>query len=95
MHGHLKSVYTVQQRIATLAQRSPDFAFFSLAHYIDLHWLEAAYHRTRKDGCAGIDDVTGKDYAKNLHDNLQNLLERLRLPRTQTGERSRCRRRGK
>jgi group II intron reverse transcriptase/maturase len=78
MPGNLKSVLTVQQRIAELAQRSPDFAFFSLAHHIDLYWLEAAYHRTRKDGCAGIDDVTGKQYAENLHDNLQNLLNRLK-----------------
>ena len=78
MPGHLKSVLTVQQRIATLAQRSPDFAFFSLAHHIDLDWLETAYHRTRKDGAAGIDDVTGKQYAENLHENLRLLHERLK-----------------
>jgi len=47
-----------------LAQRSPDFAFFSLAHYIDLEWLEAAYHQTRKDGAAGVDDVTGRSMQK-------------------------------
>ena len=78
MLGQMKSVSTVQQRIASLAQRSPDFAFFSLAHHIDLYWLEMAYHRTRKDGAAGIDDVTGKQYAENLHENLQNLLDRLK-----------------
>jgi group II intron reverse transcriptase/maturase len=78
MPGHLKSVLTVQQRIATLAQRSPDFAFFSLAHHIDLDWLETAYHRTRKDGAAGIDDVNGRQYAENLTENLQNLLDRLK-----------------
>ncbi|MCL2118123.1 MAG: hypothetical protein FWH27_06805 [Planctomycetaceae bacterium] len=69
---------TVQQRIASLAQRSPDFAFFSLAHYIDLDWLEEAYHRTRKDGAAGIDGVMGKQYAANLRERLQNLLDRLK-----------------
>jgi len=37
-----------------------------------------AYHRTRKDGAAGIDDITGKQYAENLHDNLQRLLDRLK-----------------
>jgi len=81
MPGNLKSVLTVQQRIAELAQRSPDFAFFSLAHHIDLYRLEMAYHRTRKDGAAGIDDVTGKQYAENLHENLQNLLDRLKSGR--------------
>ena len=79
MLGHSEKVLTVQQRIAMLAQRSPDFAFFSLAHYIDLQWLEEAYHRTRKDGTAGVDGVTGKEeYAEHLHDNLQHLLDRLR-----------------
>ena len=57
MPGNLKSVLTVQQRIAELAQRSSDFAFFSLAHHIDLYWLETAYHRTRKDGSAGCFSV--------------------------------------
>jgi len=78
MPRNLENVLTTQQRIAELAQRSPDFAFFSLAHYIDIQWLEEAYHRTRKDGAAGIDDVTGKQYAESLNDNLQNLLNRLK-----------------
>jgi group II intron reverse transcriptase/maturase len=78
MPRNLNNVLTTQQRIAEMAQRSPDFAFFSLAHYIDLQWLEEAYHRTRKDGAAGIDDVNGKEYAANLHGNLQNLLDRLK-----------------
>ena len=78
MPGNLDNVSTVQQRIASLAQRSPEFAFTSLAHFMTLEWLESAYHKTRKDGAAGIDDVTGQQYAENLHDNLQNLLDRLK-----------------
>jgi len=31
-----------------------------------LDWLEEAYHRTRKDGAAGVDDVTGKEYEEIL-----------------------------
>ena len=78
MLSNLESVSTVQQRIAALAQRSPDCAFTSLAHHITLEWLEEAYHRTRKDGAAGVDDVTGKEYAERLYENMQNLLERLK-----------------
>ena len=78
MPGNLRSVLTVQERIAELAQRAPDFAFYSLAHHIDLNWLETAYDRTRKEGSAGIDGVTGKEYAEKLQENLQNLLERLK-----------------
>lgn len=78
MPRNSEHVSTIQQRIATAAQRTPKIAFTSLAHYIDLEWLVAAFHRTRKDGSAGIDGVTGKLYAENLHENLQNLLERLK-----------------
>jgi len=78
MPRNSEHVSTVQQRIASVAQRSPEIAFTSLAHYIDLEWLTEAYHRTRKDGCAGIDDIVGKQYTENLHDNLQNLLDRLK-----------------
>jgi retron-type reverse transcriptase len=60
-----------------VAQRTPEVAFTSLAHHIDLQWLEEAYRRVRKDGSAGIDDVTGNQYAENLQENLQNLLDRL------------------
>jgi len=77
MPSNLEKVLTVQQRIAELAQRLPELAFTSLAYHIDLQWLEEAYHRTRKDGAAGIDDVTGREYAENLHENLQNLLSRM------------------
>ena len=43
-----------------------------------LEWLESAYHATRKDGAAGIDEVTGKQYAENLEENLRALHERLK-----------------
>ena len=78
MPGNLDNVSTVQQRIANLAQRSPEFAFTSLAHYMTPEWLESAYHATRKDGAAGVDEVTGKQYADNLEENLRALHERLK-----------------
>jgi group II intron reverse transcriptase/maturase len=51
-------------------------AFTSLAHLIDILWLHEAYNRTRKDGAAGVDGQTGKDYESNLEGNLQSLLDR-------------------
>ena len=78
MPGNLENVLTVQQRIALLTRRSPEFAFTSLAHYMTPQWLREAHHRTRKDGAAGIDEVTGKQYAENLEENLQLLHERLK-----------------
>ena len=72
----LSSVSTKQQRIAELARIHPEVAFTSLAYHMDLDWLKEAYGRTRKDGAAGVDGVSGKDYAENLEANLQSLLVR-------------------
>ena len=70
------NVSTKQQRIAELARIHPEVAFTSLAYHMDLDWLKEAYGRTRKDGAAGVDGVSGKDYAENLEVNLQSLLAR-------------------
>lgn len=69
-------VSTRQERIAALARQSPQMGFTSLNHHIDLHWLYAAYLRTRKDGAVGVDGQTATDYEVNLEANLQNLLSR-------------------
>jgi hypothetical protein len=75
---NLNHVSTKQQRIAELAKRSPELAFTSLAHLIDLEWLFEAYRRTRKDGAVGVDGQTAADYEVNLRANLQSLLDRVR-----------------
>ena len=72
MPGAQKPSYmsTLQERIAKIAGQKPETAFTSLAHLIDILWLQAAYHRTRKDGAAGVDGQTGEDYAADLAGNL-------------------------
>ena len=65
-----------QQRLAELARRSPQMGFTSLAYLMDIDWLIAAFHRTRKDGAPGVDGQTWFDYERNLEANLQSLLDR-------------------
>jgi group II intron reverse transcriptase/maturase len=69
-------VYTKQQRIAQLAEQSPEMVFTSLAYHMDIEWLEEAYKRTRKNGAAGVDGVTAEEYEANLQENLKSLLDR-------------------
>jgi len=59
-----------------LAKQSPLMAFTSLNHNLDLDWLREAFRRTRKDGAVGVDGQTWAEYAENLEDNLQSLLDR-------------------
>jgi retron-type reverse transcriptase len=72
------NVYTKQQRIAELAKQMPELRFTSLAYHIDLEWLQEAYRRSRKDGAAGVDEVTVEQYEEDLDNNLRRLLERFK-----------------
>lgn len=76
-----ESVSTKQKRIAELAGTSPAMAFTSLNQYLDAEWLRYAYECTRKDGAVGADGQTAQDYAANLEQNLQSLLDRLKSGR--------------
>ena len=71
-----EDVSTKRQRIAELARKSPEMAFTTLAHFIDIDWILTAHGRTRKDGAVGVDGQTADDYAVDLEGNLQNLLDR-------------------
>jgi len=73
-----KTVSTKLQRIAELARQAPQMAFTSLSHHIDIEFLREAYRRTRKGGAAGVDAQTAADYAVNLEENLQSLLNRFK-----------------
>lgn len=78
MHRNSTTVCTKRERIAALAKQSPQMAFTSLAHLMDLDWLTEAYRRTRKDAAAGVDGVTAAEYETDLEDNLQRLLDRVK-----------------
>jgi group II intron reverse transcriptase/maturase len=66
------------QRIAKQAQRYPEMVFNNVFHLIDRDFLLEAYRQTRKNSAPGVDQVTAKQYAENLDDNLRDLHERLR-----------------
>jgi RNA-directed DNA polymerase len=74
----LLSVSTRLQQIAKLARQMPQAALSTLSHHIDLVLLREAYRRTRKDGATGVDEMTAKEYASKLDENLASLLERFK-----------------
>ena len=72
------TVSTKLQKVAKLAREAPGMAITSLSHHIDIDFLHEAYRLTRKDGAVGVDGQTAKDYEENLHENLENLLNRFK-----------------
>ncbi len=72
---------TKLQKIAQLASYQPKLTLTTLAHHIDVDWLGEAFRRTRKTAAAGIDGKTAATYARNLDENLSNLLQCLKAGR--------------
>jgi len=70
------SISTKLERIAKLAKQMPETALRSLSHHIDIEWLREAHRRVRKDGATGVDGRSAREYAANLEENLQSLLDR-------------------
>ncbi len=73
-----ENISTKLQRIAELARQRSGVALTTLAHHIDSEFLGEAYRRTRKDGAAGVDGQTAKEYAEQLEANLAALLDRFK-----------------
>jgi group II intron reverse transcriptase/maturase len=71
-----QTVSTKLERIAKLAKEAPTMVLKTLAHHIDVQWLREAYRCTRKDGARGVDGQSADEYAVNLEQNLQALLDR-------------------
>lgn len=74
-------ISTRLSRIAELTRKYPEGAHTTLAHHIDIEFLNEAYRRTRKDGAVGVDGQTAAHYADHLESNLGDLLERLKSGR--------------
>ena len=72
---------TTLARISQLSSENrdnPDFRFTSLAHLIDKRMLVECHASMDGDKAVGIDGITKKDYAENLDENLENLLDRMK-----------------
>ena len=76
-----QDISTKLERIAKQAKEIQGTGLHTLAHYIDVNWLREAYRRTRKDGALGVDGQSAAQYAEQLEDNLQSLLDRAKSGR--------------
>jgi RNA-directed DNA polymerase len=76
-----ENISTRLQRVAEVSRGAAGMVWTTLSHHIDLELLKEAYRRTRKDGATGIDGQSAKEYAENLEENLQRLLDRFKSGR--------------
>lgn len=60
------------------AQRNKSFQFTSLAHLLNVDYLRDCYESLNRNKAVGIDNVSWKDYGKNLKRNLERLVWKLK-----------------
>ena len=70
------SVLTRQRRIAHIAQKYADSHMTTLAHHMDASWMHEVFSRVKKKSAPGVDGMSVAEYAKELGENLEGLLER-------------------
>ena len=73
-----EAISTTLQQIADQAVEAPNMVFTTLAHHMTVPFLQEAFGRLKKSAASGIDDVTAREYAANLEENLQALYKRCR-----------------
>jgi len=67
--------------ISERARKEPKLQFKSLAHILNEGFLKECYHSLGRDRASGIDGVSWKEYGKQLDENLNNLVARMRVKR--------------
>ena len=72
----LGNISTKLLQIAELAKHKLKGPITSLNHHLDMDWMREAWRGTRKNGASGVDRVTADEYAVNLDNNLEDLLNR-------------------
>ena len=69
---------TKLERISQLSKEKPEMVFTSIGHLINKELLRECHDKMDADKAVGIDGVTKEEYARNLEENLDSLVTRLK-----------------
>ena len=73
-----KIMGTKLERISQLSTENPEMVFTSIGHLINKELLKECHEKMEGGKAVGIDRVTKEEYGKNLKQNLNRLMERLK-----------------
>lgn len=69
---------TKLERISQLSSEHPDMVFTSIGHLINKELLKECHEKMDGEKAVGIDGITKEDYSRNLEENLEELVKRLK-----------------
>lgn len=73
---------TKLERIAEISANSPRPEFTSLYHLINKEMLLQCHKESDGNKAVGVDEITKKEYERNLEQNIDDLVERLKRNHT-------------
>ena len=73
---------TKLERIAEISANSPRPEFTSLYHLINKEMLLQCHKELDGNKAVGVDEITKKEYGRNLEQNIDDLVERLKTNHT-------------
>ncbi len=76
-----KLTHTKLALISERARKEPKLQFTSLAHLLNERFLKECYYSLGRDRASGIDGVSWKEYGRQLDENLNNLVARMKAKR--------------
>lgn len=69
---------TKLERIAELAKSHPTMKFTSLAHLLNKEMLQICHYELASKKATGINGTTKEEYAQDLDENLENLIDKMK-----------------
>lgn len=69
---------TKLERISQLSRENPNMVFTSIGHLINKEMLKSCHEEMDEDKAVGIDGITKEEYSRNLDQNLESLVERIK-----------------
>lgn len=73
-----ETMETKLARISQLSSENPDMVFTSIGHLINKELLKECHEKMEGEKAVGIDGVSKEEYGRNLEENLENLVGRLK-----------------
>ena len=78
IHRGRRTMETKLARISQLSKEKPDMVFTSIGHLINVGLLKECHEQMDGNKAVGIDGVTKEEYGRNLEENLEKVVERLK-----------------
>jgi len=83
LYTDIGKTWQILPLISGHARRDPLFQFTSLAHLLDEEYLRDCYASLNRNKAVGIDNVSWEEYGRNLDENLERLVSKLKRKKYQ------------